>query len=337
MELNDRIATLATLGEFITTLPEEDLAYLAQNAYNENNWFVKKSIDLALSGIGKILNEESLRSFCDQYEFKNEGAAVGIVMAGNIPAVGFHDLLCALLCGCSVQVKLSSSDTILPKAILQWIRQIEPQLGSRVEVVDKLNLKRMHKVIATGSNNTSRYFEAYFKSIPRLIRQSRSSCAVLYGNEAKNDFAHLGQDIFQYFGLGCRNVTKLYVPENYDFKPLLDVITEEFKFVLDNTKYANNYGYQRSIFLINGAYHLDTGFLLLTEKKEIASALSTLHYEYYQNEAALDLTLTQNTDEIQCIVSKEGKYAGSVDLGCAQQPEIDDYADGIDTMEFLLA
>ncbi|MEJ7661621.1 MAG: acyl-CoA reductase [Hymenobacter sp.] len=259
---------------------------------------------------------------------------MGVVMAGNIPLVGFHDLLCVLLSGHSLLAKLSKDDTVLMRWIIQELTTIEPAFGERIKVMERLNAA--DAFIATGSDNTARYFEFYFKSRPHLIRRNRTSLAILTGHETAEEMLLLGADIFQYYGLGCRNVSKLYVPAGYDFVPLLDALQPWYP-VLNHHKYQNNYDYNKSIMLVNAVPHFDNGFLLLTENAALVSPISVVHYGTHVQEIDLLDQLTDVAARTQAIVSAGGRCAGSVPFGRAQHPGVDAYADGIDTMEFLAA
>jgi hypothetical protein len=257
---------------------------------------------------------------------------IGIAMAGNIPLVGFHDLMCVLLSGHQLVAKLSSSDSVLMKFVRDSIISIDSSFADKLLFEERLN--GVDAVIATGSDNTSRYFEYYFRNIPHIIRKNRTSCAVIVGEESPEEYSMLGKDIFCYFGLGCRNVSKIFVPENFDFPVMLKSL-ESFQPIVNHHKYANNYDYQKSILLINQTHHYDNGFLLLTENENLVSPISTVYYQFYKDQNDLSLKLQSMADKIQCIVSAQGWYKQSVPFGEAQFPLVSDYADGVDTMAFL--
>ena len=262
---------------------------------------------------------------------------VAVIMAGNIPLVGLHDLLCVLLCGHKALVKLSDDDKVLMTWVIEKMLELDPAMKDRIEISTERLPKDFDAVIATGSNNTNRYFEYYFKAKPSLLRKSRTSVAILTGNETPGDFLKLGADIFTYFGLGCRNVSKLYVPAGYDVTPFYEGI-ESFYEHINHHKYANNYTYHKAILLMNLAPHLDNNFLLLKEEeKNIASPLGVMYYEQYSSMEELQQKLEAHKDEIQCVVSKQPIGDNSVPFGKAQEPGLADYADGMDTMRFLLA
>jgi hypothetical protein len=251
-------------------------------------------------------------------------------MAGNIPLVGFHDFLCALISGNNVQIKLSSKDSKLIKYLVGYIERIEPSFQGRITFKERL--EGFDAIIATGSDNSARYFEYYFGKYPNIIRKNRTSCAILTDAESDQEIANLGIDIFSYFGLGCRNVSKLYVPTDYDFINLLSRL-ESFKEIIHHHKYCNNYDYQKSILLVNGVQHLDNGFLLLQENEKLVSPISVLYYERYVDESDLRNKLKVNAEKIQCIVGKV--KPAEIPFGQAQYPNVWDYADQIDTLKFL--
>jgi hypothetical protein len=255
-------------------------------------------------------------------------------MAGNIPAVGFHDFLSVLITGNKLMAKLSADDDQLMPAISDLLISIEPGFESQVQFTSD-TLSNFDAVIATGSNNTSRYFEYYFSKYPHIIRKNRNGVAIISGDELASDLHFLTSDILDYYGLGCRNVSKLYVPDNYDFNKLLEVVSKR-KEANDNHKYFNNYEYNKAIFLVNGSEHLDSGNLLIKEDTEIPSPISVLHYEYYKDMDQLKKAINANTEKIQCVVTNIDDFANSVAFGRSQLPDLWDYADGIDTIRFLL-
>ena len=330
-----RLAAFAALGRRLAALSNDEITDLAARARNQNAWFDLPNVRTALAGVAHLLAERALSHWAGRYPAEPPTPhQVGVVMAGNIPLVGFHDLLCVLLSGHSLLAKLSKDDTVLMLWIIQELTAIEPAFGERVKVVERLNAA--DAFIATGSDNTARYFEFYFKNKPHLIRRNRTSLAILTGHETSAELALLGADIFQYYGLGCRNVSKLYVPAGYNFVPLLDALQPWHK-VLNHHRYQNNYDYNKSIMLVNAVPHLDSGFLLLTESAALVSPISVVHYSTYAQEIDLLDQLTDVAAQTQAIVSAGGRYAGSVPFGQAQHPSVADYADGIDTMEFLAA
>jgi hypothetical protein len=326
------IEIFLTLRKQIQALLPEDLAKLSFQAQNENNWFTPENVRLALQGLVHYLEEAPFREWAESYPNPSQPRKIGVVMAGNIPMVGVHDLICVLVSGHFLQVKLSTSDSVLMKFLINILIDIEPQLRHRIEIVEQL--KGFDAVIATGSDNTARYFEYYFGKYPHIIRKNRTSIAILHGKESKDDLEKLGKDIFTYYGLGCRNVTKIYIPDNYDFTLLFESI-EGFRKVFEHHKYANNYDYNKSIYLVNKINHLDNGFLLLAENFSFFSPISVLHYEKYTNLGNLVENLELHKEKIQCIVGDSKLFSDYIHFGQAQTPSISDYADGVDTMEFL--
>jgi len=330
-----RLAAFAALGRRLAALTEAEIDDLAALARNRNAWFDRPNVARALAGVAFLLQEPTLGHWAARYPAEPAAPRqIGVVMAGNIPLVGFHDLLCVLLSGHILLAKLSQDDTVLMRWLIGELTSIEPALAERIQLVERLNAA--DAFIATGSNNTARYFEYYFRTRPHLIRRNRTSLAILTGAESAEELALLGVDIFQYYGLGCRNVSKLYVPQGYDFVPLLDAL-QPWQHVLNHHKYQNNYDYNKSIMLVNAVPHFDSGFLLLTESAALVSPISVLHYGFYSQEIDLADQLTDLATQTQCLVSASGRFAGSVPFGRAQQPAIGDYADGVDTMQFLTA
>lgn len=332
MDVEDRIKVFVQLGKWMESWSEDTFSEVVSRAGNENGWFTKESIQLAISGTVAYLKENQLRLWVGQYDFGPiKPMNVGLVMAGNIPLVGFHDLLCVLLSGHKAMVKTSSQDNYLMTKILQGLQDVSSELYSNVQLIERLNEAEAY--IATGSDNSARYFQYYFGKKPYVIRQNRTSVAVLTGDESTEQLKALGKDIFTYFGLGCRNVSKVLVPEGYIFNEFFESI-EEFGKALHHHKYQNNYDYNKSIYLVNRQLHLDNGFLLVTESKELVSPISVLYYETYSSQDDLHQNLEHNKEKIQCIV---GASAEQIPFGEAQHPEVSDYADGVDTMKFLLS
>ncbi|KAA9339665.1 acyl-CoA reductase [Hymenobacter busanensis] len=332
----ERLAAFVRLGQRLRTLSDDELHALAARARNHNAWFDLPNVRSAVAGVAHLLEEDTLTRWAAHYPAEPAAAPrrVGVVMAGNIPMVGFHDLLCVLLSGHTLLAKLSADDNILLRWVADELLRIEPRFANRLQFVELL--READAFIATGSDNTARYFEYYFSKKPHLIRRNRSSLGVLAGLEPREDLAAFGADIFQYYGLGCRNVSKLLVPAGYDFTPLLDSL-QPWAHVLDHHRYNNNYDYQKSLLLVNRVPHFDSGFLLLTESMQLVSPISVLHYSEYADAADLEQQLAEVAPQTQCVVSVNGWLAGSVPAGKAQQPSVGDYADGVDTMAFLTA
>lgn len=332
MKPAERISAFVKLGKAINYLSPDEKEELLWRAENNNNWFTKESVESALQGISFMLSTEKLDAWLSIYELKEvkNPKSVGLMMAGNIPAVGFHDMMCVILSGNQVVIKLSSSDEILMKWIIKKLIEIDPRLEAQIRVQEML--KGMDAYIATGSDNSSRYFNYYFGKYPHVIRQNRTSVAVLSGNETREDYIDLGRDIFQYYGLGCRNVSKIYVKSKAQLQDLLGAL-EVYSPIALHHKYHNNYDYNKSIYLVNLEDHLDNGFLLVKESEDLVSPISVLFYEVYENEAKLAEKLEGLKAKIQCIV---GVGAEHIPFGSAQSPEPWEYADELDTMAFLL-
>ncbi|GAA4387409.1 acyl-CoA reductase [Hymenobacter koreensis] len=336
MTHSERLAAFVRLGHRLLALSDDELLNLVARARNHNPWFDERNVRAGVAGVAHLLDENALTGWAGRYPLEPAVAPrnVGVVMAGNIPMVGFHDLLCVLLSGHTLLAKLSADDNILLRWVANELVSIEPRFQERLQFVELL--RNADAYIATGSDNTARYFEYYFSKKPHLIRRNRSSLGVLAGLEPREELAAFGADIFQYYGLGCRNVSKLLVPAGYDFTPLLDSL-QPWEFVLDHHRYNNNYDYQKSLLLVNRVPHLDTGFLLLTESMQLVSPISVLHYSQYADNDDLQQQLAEIAPQTQCVVSVGGWYAGSVPAGRAQQPGVHEYADGVDTMAFLTA
>ncbi len=333
MTLTERINALAALGDYLKKLEASAKSDLFWRASNENPWFTEASLELSWNGILNFLDKEKLTNWTSRYEIPDHRSkAVGLVMAGNIPMVGFHDLITVLIAGHKALVKTSSQDSVLIKYMVAALNEIQPLLGEKIVLAERLNA--MEAVIATGSDNSSRYFDYYFSKVPNVIRKNRTSCAIISGEESVEDFEALGKDMFSYFGLGCRNVSKLYLPAGFKLPTLIDGI-QSFNYLLDHHKYRNNYDYHKSIMLVNGEPHLDSGFTLFKESAELVSPVSVIFYEYYKNEAALSETLLANLEKTQAISSRRGHYPKSLPFGQLQLPELWDYADGVDTLSFL--
>ncbi|SFT91727.1 Acyl-CoA reductase (LuxC) [Algoriphagus locisalis] len=332
MKPAERISAFVKLGEAITNLDFEEKDELLWRAENNNNWFTKESVDSALEGISFMLSPQKLDAWLSIYDLQEieKPKSVGLMLAGNIPGVGFHDLMCVILSGHQAVIKLSSSDEVLMKWILKKLFEIDPRLTAQIRIEEML--KGMDAYIATGSDNSSRYFNYYFGKYPHVIRQNRTSVAVLKGNENTEDYINLGKDIFQYYGLGCRNVSKIYVKSEDQLQDLLGAL-EIYSPIGSHHKYRNNYDYNKSIYLVNLEDHLDNGFLLLKESEDLVSPISVLFYEVYSGEEELAEKLASLKGKLQCVV---GNAEGCVPFGTAQTPEPWEYADEVDTMAFLL-
>jgi len=308
-----------------------DLIHLSQS---HNGWFTPEQVYFSVQSWANALTDENLNKWLSAYNFSNVTTkTVGLILAGNIPLVGFHDFLSVLISGHKVLVKTSSNDQHLIKFLANYLIAVNPDFEKYITFTDG-KLENFDAVIATGSNNTARYFEYYFKDKPSIIRKNRNSVAVLTGDETKEDLINLGEDIFRYFGLGCRNVSKLFVPKGYDFKDFFEAIYE-YKDVIYYEKYSNNYDYNKAVFLMSNFKLLDNEFLTLKEDSSYASPISSVFYEYYDDIEMLKSQLKKDAEQIQCVVSND-IIENSIPFGKTQKPELWDYADNVDTIQFLM-
>jgi hypothetical protein len=333
MQLQQRINAFQKLGEFLASeaLSDHDLI---RRASQENGWFTEDNIKFALHNWSLALSKENIKNWLANYSFSSEGTkTIAVIMAGNIPLVGFHDFISVLISGHRLRAKLSSKDTILLPHLAEILQTIEPGFKGCIQFTEE-KLKDFDAVIATGSNNTARYFEYYFGKYPNIIRKNRNSVAVLSGKENNEQLEALANDVFRYFGLGCRNVSKIFLPENYDFEPFFKAMFS-WKHVIDNHKYINNYDYNKAVYLMSNIQLLDNEFMILKEDTGFSSPISVLFYEYYRNTTELRAKLRENSNEIQAIVAHVG-IENEIDFGVAQKPQLWDYADGVDTLSFLL-
>jgi hypothetical protein len=350
MTLETKKSVFVELGKFLSQFSEDntikkntvlgndlffdDFIDLIKLSQSHNGWYTPEQVYFSIQSWSEALTEENLNHWLSAYDFKIEKSKnIALILAGNIPLVGFHDFLSVLISGHKVLVKTSSNDQHLLPFLAKYIIAIEPAFANSIHFVDG-KLENFDAVIATGSNNTARYFEYYFKDKPSIIRKSRNSVAVLTGNETKEQLAALGEDIFRYFGLGCRNVSKLFVPKDYSFVAFFEAIFE-YQDVIHYEKYANNYDYNKAVFLMSNFKLLDNGFLTLKEDKSHASPISSVFYEYYENINDLQIRLQSESEQIQCIVS-DSVIENSIDFGQTQKPALWDYADNVDTISFLL-
>jgi len=326
MDTEKRISLLARLGTYIQEAGDAWQRVKLLGVV-QNGWFTTDHIDEAATHIAmEYLDEAKLRAWLSSYKLPAQPRKVGIVMAGNIPLVGFHDFLCGFISGHNLLLKLSSKDTVLIAHLIKKLSEWDEAVLNQVHTAEML--KGCEAYIATGTNNTARYFQQYFGKYPNIIRRNRTSVAVLDGSESGEELAALGKDIFTYFGLGCRNVTQLCVPEGYDFIPLLQTM-EAYRSFGDHNKYRNNYDYHLALYLLNRVPYLDNGSLLLVQNDMPFSAVSVLHYRHYTDRAAILAELHASPD-IQAVIGR-----GGIPFGTAQRPGLNDYADGVDTMAFL--
>jgi hypothetical protein len=334
MNLQYRIDLLIQLGQYILSA-DEQWESIKERASRENGWFIPEFVETATKNIANsFLQNEILTSWVASYKLptsnpeiaESKPKTVGIVMAGNIPLVGFHDFLCVFISGHKAVIKPSTKDQVLIKHLVEKLQEWDAEVKHLIEFSEML--KGCDAYIATGSNNSSRYFDHYFGKYPNIIRRNRTSIAVLTGEESTNELEKLADDVYLYFGLGCRNVTKLYVPENYNFIPLLTVF-KKYNFLSDNHKYKNNFDYNLALHLLNKKYYMTNDSILLIEDPAIFSPISQLNYEFYSNNDDLTVKLPEEQN-LQCITGKN-----FIHFGIGQSPCISDYADGVDTLKFL--
>lgn len=333
MDFIKRTNAFLELGHRLKNMDSEIINEVIERASTQNPWFTNENISLSFTGLIHYLEEKRMSLWLNKYDFsKVSSKQVGVVMAGNIPMVGIHDMICVLISGHKLIAKLSSQDDVLIPFIANELINIEPEFKDAIQFVDKL--KGMDAVIATGSDNTARYFDFYFSKYPNIIRKNRTSIAILTGGENPNELKDLGLDLFAYFGLGCRNVSKIFLPVGYDINKMISNL-EKFSHLVNHNKYGNNYFYNRSIFLVNQTKHLDNGFTLFQQSEQLASPISVIYYDYYEDKNTLKSQINSLSNKIQCVVSEDNFFGDIVNFGKAQMPEIWDYADNIDTINFL--
>lgn len=326
LSLSERVELLESIGDYMRSADEEWVA-VKERAAQANPWFSLDHVAAATTGIAdQFLQAAKLQQWVAGYEMAPVPRVVGIVMAGNIPMVGFHDLLCGFIAGHRLALKLSSKDEVLMKHIVGKLIALAPSLTNSITIAERLT--GCDAYIATGSNNTARYFEQYFGKYPHIIRSNRTSVAVLDGTETDDELLALGNDIYLYYGLGCRNVTQVCVPHGYNFERLLNAL-KAYDYYADFSKYKNNYDYHLAIYLLNKVAYMSNESLLMVENELPFSAVSVLHYRFYNDRNALLASLSGSAD-IQAIVGH-----GAIPFGAAQIPSLTDYADGVDTMKFL--
>jgi hypothetical protein len=354
MNLSSRIEAFEKLG-FVLKSSLNDIAnqrYNESDSYGvnieqtitqstfENGWFIPQFIHFSLNEVAGFLNREVLLNWLSVYHLeklnKPSNQITAIVMAGNLPLVGFHDFLSVLISGFKVQVKLSQKDSVLPRMIIDLLIAIEPRFRAKITIAND-RLSAFDAVIATGSNNTLRYFEYYFKSCPSIIRGHKNSCAVLKGNETEKELDGLMDDLFLYFGMGCRSVSKLYIPQQYSLEMLFPYFEKYNQVLYNHHKYMNNYLYHKSIMLVNQTPFLENGYVMMTENEVIASPISVINYQRYHNIKEVVNELKTKTEQIQCVVSSSDLATDVVEFGASQKPQLIDYADGVDVIDFLLS
>jgi hypothetical protein len=346
MNLKERIKSFARLGEFLrnslknsnVTEPEgylydgSSLYSLIENQQTFNPWFTPGNVHYAMTAIAEELTEENLITWTDRYPLTGaeiNPLRVAVIMAGNIPLAGFHDFLSVLISGNILIAKTSSKDHELIIYLSNILCSINPGFKERI-IFTKDTITNFDAVVATGSDNSSRYFDFYFGKYPNIIRKNRNSVAIIVGDETPRELEELGNDIFLYFGLGCRNVSKIYFPVGYELSSIFQYWKEN-KSLINHVKYANNYDFNKAVYIVNKELFHDTGYLLLKEDTRISSPVSVLYYEYYRSQDAVKQQIELQSVKIQCVVGKHG-----IPFGRAQHPHLWDYADGIDTIDFLL-
>ncbi|MEQ8909286.1 MAG: acyl-CoA reductase [Vicingaceae bacterium] len=344
MELQRKVRVLSRLGDFFDSLTqksdcdwEESLKdhiekgrEVIQKAKHQNAWFTPEAVKMAISAWATSLNEKEIEAWLKSYDFAAKPKIVGVIMAGNIPLVGLHDALAVIVCGHELRAKLSSKDQMLMQFVLETLALLDEEFDKQIQIVERLN--DIDYLIATGSDNSARYFDYYFKNKRKLLRKNRTSVALLDGTETKEQLNGLAADVFTYFGLGCRNITKVYLPEGFD-KDLLFGAFFAYKHYAEHNAYANNYDYNKAVYLLNSIELLENGFLLLKEDEGLHSPVGVLFYEEYDSFEQVEKDLEAKQEQIQCIVSNQEKH---FDYGEAQKPKLWDYADGVDTLAFLL-
>jgi len=339
MDLQERIRSFAALGETLKnsldeklTVANERLNALIASQHIHNPWFTPENVRIAVKEIASKLTEENLTRWISRYPKLDEKTIpfkVGIIMAGNIPLVGFHDFLSVLITGNNLIAKTSSKDHELIVYLGDILCSINPSFAEKITFTEG-PLTNFDAVIATGSDNSSRFFDYYFGKYPNIIRRNRNSIAIIEGDETDVEIESLGSDIFSYFGLGCRNVSKIYCPKGYDLKSVFKH-WNNFSYITSHAKYANNYDFNKAVYIVNKETFYDTGYLLVKEDSRLSSPVSVLYCEYYESQDAVKQLTEHMKEKIQCVVGKH-----NIPFGKAQSPELWDYADGIDTIEFLL-
>jgi len=347
MELKERIDAFVKLGELLSKYIDSkditektifDFNKLIDSVKRSNEWFTHESLIYSLTSISNSLAKESIEKWIKQYptiQNQIQKKRVGLVTAGNIPLVGFHDFMCVLVSGHEVVIKLSSKDDKLLKGIVELLVKINNEFENSI-TFEENRLKQFDAIIATGSNNSAKYFEYYFGKYPNIIRKNRNSLAILKGNESKDELDLLADDILFYFGLGCRNVSKIYIPDNFKIDKIFESLYK-YKEYTNHNKFANNYTYNKSIYLMNKASFWENGFLILKEDSGLTSPISVVFIERYQDIEKVKERIYEDKEQIQCIVAQDGIIEGSVYFGEAQKPQLWEYADNVDTMQFLLS
>ncbi|NQW43700.1 MAG: acyl-CoA reductase [Bacteroidetes bacterium] len=317
------------LGNKLKELPDS----IIYNAQIHNQWFTPDFIKFAATNWGQALSEKNLTEWLKNITRSKSPKKVAIIMAGNLPFVGLQDLLCVLVTGNIALVKLSSQDEVLMKHVIQILIESNKDFENKIKITERLN--DAEALIATGSNNSARYFEYYFRNIPSIIRKNRTSLAVISGNETNEELEELAGDIYQYFGMGCRNVSHLLLPRSIDLQQLYQAL-DKYMDLVNHHKFYNNYMYHKAILLMNLTKHYDNGFMIFQEKDELHAPLATLNYHYYDSINDIEQYIDKHKDSIQCVVSNMKEFNNVIQLGTSQQPNLWDYADNVNVVEFLL-
>lgn len=329
----NNIQLLAALGHHFAALAKSADHPLYTQAANQNPWFTPYQLHFCIERWAEVLQEDKISQWLNAIEPASQPKNVGLILAGNIPLVGLHDLLSTLASGHIAYYKTSSDDQILIDYCVEFLKQTAPKRAFQLIKTEKLN--QIDALIATGSNNSSRYFEHYFGHLPHIIRKNRNSAAILTGNETDEELKGLCEDIFTYYGLGCRSVSKLFVPENYRFDRLFE-ISENFREIMNsNRRYANNLDYNLALLLVNKTFHYTNQLLILKPDSALGSAVSVVNYEYYSDKKQLANSLQNQLDNIQCLVGQTFENLPMLAFGQTQYPQLADYADGVDTLNFL--
>jgi hypothetical protein len=312
----------------ITASEYDEFNALMGTLKHHNGWFTEEMIRKAIGNLGESLNKENLEQWCDQYTFSKKPKTIAVIMAGNIPLVGFHDFLCVLLSGNRIMAKMSSEDDKLLPVLAEFLICFYPEVKDFISFSDR-NMKGFDAVIATGSNSSFLHFEQYFSKYPHIFRKNRTSIAILDGTESESQLKALGDDIFDFFGRGCRSVSHLLLPRSFEINKVFEHIVHQGA-VINNKKYGNNYDYNKAVHLMNQEKLLDNNFVLLKETKLLSSPLGMLYYHFYDDVDEVNSYCEEHKDSIQCRVG-----AGGLPFGTAQSPKLNDYADNVDTMQWL--
>jgi len=329
-ELGKQIAVLLENGGFDAIINRQSI---------ENKWFTKENCRYALYALARMLNEKSCKIFLQKYQHflqkEHNSQRIAVISAGNIPCAAFHDFFCILTSGNQFIGKLSSQDALLLPFLAEILIKIAPELKKEIAFVEKL--PKFDKIIATGSNNSARYFEYYFKDKPLLLRKNRNSIAVLTGKETEEDLRKLTIDIFQYFGLGCRSVSKIYVPKNYNFTKLIEIFQEESRKLLLHNGYVNNYEYYRAVYALNRIPVYDVNSFLLLQDSSLSSPIAVIYYEEYETTSEILNMIQLRKNEIQCVVSSNVAIENRISFGETQYPSLFDYPDNEDIFLFCIS